>query len=40
MRLAKGRGIPDGWSDDDIEKAHEEYFRRLWYNQERTYVDT
>ena len=39
MRLVKGRSIPEEWNDTDIEAMYDEYFKRLWYNQERAYVD-
>ena len=31
----KGHLIPDEWSDNDIVKMYDSYFKRLWGNNER-----
>ena len=32
--MVKGHLIPDEWSDDDIVKMYDGYFKRMWGNNE------
>lgn len=34
--MIKGQLIPESWSEDDIMKTYESYFRRIWGNHEAT----
>ena len=32
--MVKGQLVPESWSEDQIEKMYDSYFRRLWGNHE------
>jgi hypothetical protein len=32
--MVKGQLIPESWSEDQIEKIYDSYFRRIWGNHE------
>lgn len=32
--IVKGQLVPESWSEDQIEKMYDSYFRRIWGNHE------
>ena len=32
--MVKGQLVPESWSEDQIEKMYDSYFRRIWGNHE------